>query len=152
MFPRKLRRPGPDTQPVVAILRYRGVVGPPPAALNRAPLASIVHGNFDRCAETGRRQRVSETRYNLRGEIDVAVAPTVRADLKRLVQTGNDLLIDCTALTFIDSTGIAVLLEANHALEAAGRRILVANVPSSCRRTFELLGLGNLLRYDREAS
>jgi anti-anti-sigma factor len=94
---------------------------------------------------------MAEHRYFLRGEVDIGSAPRVRADL--LAAIGRDqahLLVDCAQLTFIDSTGIAVLLEANRELEADGRHMLIVNIPPGLRRVFEVLGLTDLMRYDRE--
>jgi len=94
---------------------------------------------------------MAETRYSLRGDIDIVTAPLVRADLQALIaRDGAHLLIDCSGLTFIDSTGVAVLLEANRDLEADGRHMLIVNAPLCARRVFEVLGLTDLLRYDRE--
>src|SRR5437870_13666837 len=88
--------------------------------------------------------------YRLRGEVDMANAAEVRADLRRVIgSNGAHLVVDCTHLTFIDSTGIAVLLEANQKLEAAGRHMLILDVQPGPRRTFDALGLTDLLRYDR---
>ena len=93
---------------------------------------------------------MAEERYYIRRELDLATAAQVRADLQ-LVVAGSDahLLIDCTHLTFIDSTGIALLLETHRDLEERDRYMLVANVPQRCRRVFDVLGLTDLLRYDR---
>jgi anti-anti-sigma factor len=92
----------------------------------------------------------ADCRYCLRGEVDLANAARIRADLTRVISTHDaHLLVDCTYLTFIDSTGIAVLLEANRKLEESGRYMLVFNVPDGPRRTFDALGLTDLLRYDR---
>jgi anti-sigma B factor antagonist len=95
---------------------------------------------------------MTEYRYNLRGEVDLASAPQLREDLMGIVarDDGTDLLIDGRNLSFIDSTGIAVLLEANRHLESGGRRMLIANVEGAPRRAFELLGLTDLMRYDRD--
>ena len=93
---------------------------------------------------------MAEYRFALRGEIDLAVAPQLRDDLTRAIaHEGAHLLVDCEHLTFIDSTGIAVLLEANQKLEAAGRHMLLVNVGGEPRRAFEMLGLTDLMRYDR---
>jgi anti-anti-sigma factor len=93
--------------------------------------------------------KVAEYRYSLRGEIDLASAPQLRADLARAVASdGARLLIDCTELTLIDSTAIAVLLEANQKLEADGRRMLIVNVPHGPRRVLETLGLTDLVSED----
>jgi anti-anti-sigma regulatory factor len=48
-------------------------------------------------------------------------------------------------MTFIDSTGIAALLEAHALLRDRGRQMLVANVLPTLRRAFEVLGVGDLL-------
>jgi anti-sigma B factor antagonist len=92
---------------------------------------------------------MSEHRYALRGDIDLETAPAVRRDLRAIVSSAtDDLLVDCTHLTFIDSTGIVALLEAHQDLAAQGRRMLIVNVPKSPRRVFEVLGLDDLLRWE----
>ena len=94
---------------------------------------------------------MSEQRYCLRGELDLEDAAQLRADLMAIIARDDaHLLIDCAHLTFIDSTGVAVLLEANRELEADGRHMLIANVPEGPRRVFEVLRLTDLFRYDRE--
>jgi anti-sigma B factor antagonist len=94
---------------------------------------------------------MAEYHYNLRGDIDLANAPQLRADLSEAIaQDGAHLLVDCTHLTFIDSMGITVLLEANRKLESDGRHMLIVNVPERTQRVFEMLGLSDLLRYDRD--
>jgi anti-sigma B factor antagonist len=93
---------------------------------------------------------VAEYHYNLRGDVDIASAPDIRADLREIItNTDSHVLIDCAQLAFIDSTGIVVLLEAHRDLKAQGREILVANVPAHCTKVFDILGLNDLLRYDR---
>src|SRR3954452_20656143 len=94
---------------------------------------------------------MSEYRYCLRGDIDIETAPQLRADLKRALARGTHLLIDCRGLRFIDSTGIAVLLEAHAELEADGRYMLIQNVHRGPRLVLEALGLADLLRYERAA-
>jgi anti-sigma B factor antagonist len=96
---------------------------------------------------------MAEYHYNLRGDVDIASASEIRSNLQAII-SGSDrhLLVDCTQLTFIDSTGIVVLLEAHRDLRADGREMLIANVPSHCTKVFDILGLGDLLRYERAES
>jgi len=83
----------------------------------------------------------------LHGQLDAAMAPQVRLELRHAINSsGADLVVDCTDVSFIDSTGIAVLLEANRKLEADGRKMLIVNVSPVPRRVFEALGLTDLLR------
>ena len=94
---------------------------------------------------------MAESRYRMSGEVDLSTAPLVRSELARLISADDaHLLIDCAQLTFIDSTGVAVLLEANQQLEAGGRHLLLLNVQRGPRRVLEALGLSDLLRFERE--
>ena len=96
---------------------------------------------------------MSEYRYCLQGEVDLDSASQLRAELKRgLDKEGASLLVDCSRLTFIDSTGVAVLLEANAKLEADGRHMLLLNVRGGPRVVFESLGLTDLFRYERDGT
>ena len=93
---------------------------------------------------------MAEYHYNLRGEVDLATVPEVRADLRAIVaDSDSHLLVDCAQLTFIDSMGITALLEAHRDLKEQGREMLLVNVPTQCRVAFDVLGLNDLLRYDR---
>jgi anti-sigma B factor antagonist len=93
---------------------------------------------------------MAEYHYNLRGEVDVASAAEIRSDLQAIVSgCDSHVLVDCSQLTFIDSTGIVVLLEAQRDLLADGREMLIANVSPRCAKVFDILGLSDLLRYDR---
>ena len=84
-------------------------------------------------------------------ELDIAAAGQARADLRAAIARGGDLLVDCSELSFIDSSGVAVLLEANQHLEAEGCHLALVNVRDQPRQTLEWLGLTDLLRDDRES-
>ena len=96
---------------------------------------------------------MAERRYALRGEVDIAAVEKIRPDLMEVIaRDRRHLLIDCSALTFIDSSGIAMLLEAERELEADGRHLRIVKVPALPRRVLEALGLTHLLRYDRQTA
>jgi len=96
---------------------------------------------------------MGEYRYHLYGEVDLATAPQLRADLREIVRAnGSHLLIDCAGLTFIDSSGIGVLLETLHDLAEHDRHMLIVNVAPSPRRSFEILGLTDLLLHSERAA
>ena len=93
---------------------------------------------------------MAEHRVTISGDLDLSQVAQLRDELQRLVaDTEAHVLVDCAQLSFVDSTGIAVLLEAHDALKTQRRRMLIANVPARLRRTFELLGVSNLLTNDR---
>ena len=96
---------------------------------------------------------MAERRYALRGEVDIAAVEQIRPDLMEVIaRDRRHLLVDCSALTFIDSSGIAMLLEAERELETDGRHLRIVNVPALPRRVLEVLGLTDLLRYDRQTA
>jgi anti-sigma B factor antagonist len=88
-----------------------------------------------------------EFRYPLTGEVDLATAPKIREDLELIVSaTDGHVLIDCTDLAFIDSTGVSALVQTRSELRSLGRDLVLANVGSRPRRVFDMLGLTDMLR------
>ncbi len=85
-----------------------------------------------------------EVSFALTGELDLVSKPAVAAALGQLLGDGVDVVVDCSDLTFIDSSGIHVLIDVRNSLEAAGHRLRITNVSGSPRRVFEILGLEDL--------
>jgi anti-sigma B factor antagonist len=80
--------------------------------------------------------------FKLRGSLDIATAPTVRAALNDATETGgHDLIVDLTQLEFLDSTGLGVLIGAHRrAAERGGSfRLIVHDGPIS--RLLNITGL-----------
>src|SRR5262249_36732198 len=76
------------------------------------------------------------------GELDVAGVPALRKALGEV--DGEDIVLDCSGLTFIDCAGLGVLIAAHHDCVKAGSQLqLVA--PSRClTRLLELTGVDGL--------
>jgi anti-sigma B factor antagonist len=79
-------------------------------------------------------------RVTLRGELDLATAARLE---QALAQAGDDVLLDLRDLTFMDSTGVRVLLEASE----SGPEELRIVLPESgdVRVTIEETGIAPLL-------
>jgi anti-sigma B factor antagonist len=76
------------------------------------------------------------------GELDYHTAPRLRAGLERVpMQAGTGLVIDLSALTYCDSTGISVLVSAYHQAKAAGMALALAGMNSDITRVFRVIGL-----------
>jgi len=86
----------------------------------------------------------TEPMLRIEGEIDVATAPQLRAALAALVDGGaRRISLDLTAVGFVDSSGLGVLVGALRKLEEAnGGRLRVENVQDGVRKVFEITGLG----------
>jgi anti-sigma B factor antagonist len=80
------------------------------------------------------------------GELDLAlsarVAPTLNAALR---SPARAIVIDLEAVSLVDSSGVALLLNAFRRLDQAGRRLAIACPPGSQRRAFELTALDRQL-------
>jgi anti-anti-sigma factor len=76
----------------------------------------------------------------LLGEFDLAGAELVEAAIAR-TRGAERLVIDLRGLTFIDSTGIQVLLRANLTAKEDGTELLVVRGPRAVARLFGLLEL-----------
>ena len=67
--------------------------------------------------------------FKLRGSLDIATAPTVRAALNEATEKGGQhLVVDLTHLEFLDSTGLGVLIGAHRrAMERNGTFSLIVS-------------------------
>lgn len=82
------------------------------------------------------------------GEIDLATVAEVDRQLSELVQAGfADIVLDLRAVTFIDSSGLNLLLDQHRAAQAAGRRFRLAEGSAATRRLLELTGTSDLFEY-----
>ena len=76
-------------------------------------------------------------------EIDFLTAPLLQAELERAIADGySKVVVDLCDVTFMDSSGAHVLLEASKRLRALDRGFSVICVRGSISRLLELLGLG----------
>jgi anti-sigma B factor antagonist len=80
-------------------------------------------------------QEATET-IALSGEIDVAATEAVRTQLD--AASAPTVRVDLCAVTFLDSTGLRVLIETAQRLAGEGRRLIVTNPPPSVRRVFDI--------------
>ena len=78
------------------------------------------------------------------GELDLATVPLLSAAVAEHDDAGL-LVLDLTAVTFIDSTGVRVLIEADRACAGSGSRLVVLAVDGPVRRVLDLCELDGRL-------
>lgn len=77
----------------------------------------------------------------LRGELDLATARLLDARLRALLECNEQLELDLSELSFIDSSGLAVLLAAARAADRDGGTLAIRKVSASVMRVIEISGL-----------
>jgi anti-sigma B factor antagonist len=85
------------------------------------------------------------TVVTLRGELDLASAPRVDAALD--VLEAGDVVLDLRSLTYLDSTGVYLLLRRDREARALGRRFTLRPGPPPVQRLFSLTRTDQRLRF-----
>jgi anti-sigma B factor antagonist len=80
------------------------------------------------------------------GELDVATAPTLRTAFAELAHEGAlEVIVDLLNVPFIDSVGLAVLVESSKRLKAKGGVLRVVCNDGRVAHILEITGLGQIL-------
>ena len=89
---------------------------------------------------------------SVEGELDTATAPTLGVTLDELAAKGpNVVALELSRVSFMDSSGLRVIVRATNALAERGGELSVEGVSATVRRTLEITGLLEHLRGDRVA-
>jgi anti-anti-sigma factor len=85
----------------------------------------------------------------LSGEFEMAATFTVEPTLERLVETRDLHLatLDLSALTFIDSVGLGVVLRLAGELETRGIALRIVPGPPEVQQVFEMTGVADALPF-----
>jgi anti-sigma B factor antagonist len=85
-----------------------------------------------------------------RGELDVATSPRLRSELMNLIARGaQDVTLKFAGVSFVDSSGLGVLVGAYKRLQADGRGALhITGAQPAVRKVFEITGLAAVLLDD----
>lgn len=93
--------------------------------------------------ETGR------TVVDVGGEIDMLTAPTMGALLRALVDQGHQpLVLDFAGLTFMDASGLRVIVDIAGRLAQSAAELTVRSVPALTQRILDTTGVSELLRLE----
>lgn len=91
----------------------------------------------------------------LQGEMDIHTAPEFTAAALRVLHqmcSGNSVLvIDLSALTFMDCSGVSALLSVRRAAAARGHQVLVVGATGSVQRLLRLTAMESLFSLELPA-
>ncbi len=85
----------------------------------------------------------------LEGEMDTAAALEVEEVLKPLYTSdGKDVIIDCTNLEYIASSGLRILISILKGAKSAGSRVVMRGVNDDIKNVFKLTGFINIFEFE----
>lgn len=83
----------------------------------------------------------------LEGEIDLHLAPGIAASLKSMTEAKpKKLVVDLARVSYIDSSGLAVLIEAMQNVGLYGGKFALAGLQEGVRPIFEIARLDQVFR------
>jgi anti-sigma B factor antagonist len=82
------------------------------------------------------------------GELDISTADRVRAELQELRSAGfTRLVLDLRGTTFLDSSGLRLVLDAHSAAAGEGSGFAIVAGPPNVQRAFAVAGLRDHLPF-----
>ena len=85
----------------------------------------------------------------LEGELDTAAAVEVENILQPLyTSNGRDIVIDCTNLEYIASSGLRILISILKGAMASGSKVIMRNMNDDIKTVFKLTGFINLFEFE----
>ena len=85
----------------------------------------------------------------LEGEMDTIAATEAEEVLKPLYHTnGKDVIIDCTELEYIASSGLRILLAILKGAKAAGSKVIMRGVNDDIKNVFKLTGFITIFEFE----
>lgn len=83
-----------------------------------------------------------ETVFTLRGELDPHTAPDLRTEIDAVLASGRArLVLDLAGLTFVDSSGLRVIISAHKDAAERGGRLVLRAPSQTTRRLLDITGL-----------
>jgi anti-sigma B factor antagonist len=83
----------------------------------------------------------------LEGEIDLHISPNVTASLNMMIEKKpKQLIVDLSRVTYIDSSGLAALIEGMQKAEEYGGKFALAGLQETIRTIFEIARLDQVFQ------
>jgi anti-sigma B factor antagonist len=83
----------------------------------------------------------------LEGEIDLHVSPEVAESLRTMIAKNQKVIVvDLTKVTYLDSSGLAVLIEGMQKIQEYGGKFALAGAQESVQHIFEIARLDQVFQ------
>ena len=84
----------------------------------------------------------------LEGSLDTSAAAETEKAMSPLYNVeGKDIIIDCTAMTYIASAGLRIFLGILQNAQAKGRHVYISGINDAVRAVFAITGFSNIFEF-----
>jgi anti-sigma B factor antagonist len=100
-------------------------------------------------------RNAERARVSVNGELDLATVPTLRQETHALLQQGASLIVlELSGLSFIDSSGLSLLIELHNRSTEEGWTLLLTRPSEKAFSVFRITGADTSLPFvdDEQAS
>lgn len=101
--------------------------------------------------EVGVEEDGTTTVIRVAGELDLATSPALREACDTAIERKSETVrLDLSGVSFLDSTGISVLVQTHKQLDAQGGALVLYGLRDQIRRVLDVAGLGAFFRVADE--
>lgn len=84
----------------------------------------------------------------LEGRLDTSASTQVGRDMQVLYNCeGHDIILDCSALEYISSSGLRLFLGVLKNAKKYGSKVFIANMSNELKQVFDEIGFSNLFYF-----
>lgn len=87
----------------------------------------------------------SRVTVSVRGELDLSQTQRLRSAVAGAFELGDEIVLDLSGVTFIDSTGMRAVLSTRRDADRTGRALTIGLPDGAARRSLDIAGLTGLL-------
>ncbi|MDP9294307.1 MAG: STAS domain-containing protein [Actinomycetota bacterium] len=95
--------------------------------------------------EIGTESVGGRVKITVSGELELASAPVLAAELRRHTRSGQPVELDLRSVSFMDSSGIQLLIDAHRGAEDTPGSLRIAQASAAVRRLLGLVGMERFL-------
>ena len=81
------------------------------------------------------------------GRLDTAAAPKTEQDLQPLYACSEDIILDCTNLEYISSSGLRLFLGLLKAVKPKGNHLYISGMNDDLKQVFSMTGFTSLFEF-----
>ena len=86
------------------------------------------------------------TLISLKGEVDIYSIGKFRESIEERIKTqASEIILDCTELSYMDSTGMGVLIELRNKAKDMGQKIIMMNPRPNIKKLLNITGVDKII-------